>query len=206
LVSLALVGPAAAQEATRALRVQITEDLPSVTVVHNGVPVVIQRNQHKYNKVSEPYSYTSRDCPPFCIMPMIAAPGIETVGELEVLDYLKRASEGDDTVMVVDTRTPQWPQRGMIPGAVSVPWNSIDADPASGSALAAQFGAVPAASGWDFTSAKTLVLYCNGPWCSQSTNAMHRLLSAGYPAEKLKWYRGGMQMWESLGLTTVRGK
>jgi hypothetical protein len=25
----------------------------------------------------------------------------------------------------------------------------------------------------------------------------------GYPAEKLYYYRGGMQMWQSLGLTTV---
>jgi hypothetical protein len=25
----------------------------------------------------------------------------------------------------------------------------------------------------------------------------------GYPAHKLKWYRGGMQAWMMLGLTTV---
>jgi hypothetical protein len=29
------------------------------------------------------------------------------------------------------------------------------------------------------------------------------LLALGYPAHKLKWYRGGMQSWKSLGLTTV---
>ena len=28
----------------------------------------------------------------------------------------------------------------------------------------------------------------------------------GYPAEKIKWYRGGMQDWEILGLATVKGK
>jgi hypothetical protein len=28
--------------------------------------------------------------------------------------------------------------------------------------------------------------------------------SVGYPAHKLFWYRGGMQDWENLGLTTVR--
>jgi hypothetical protein len=26
----------------------------------------------------------------------------------------------------------------------------------------------------------------------------------GYPANKIKWYRGGMQDWEILGLTTVK--
>jgi rhodanese-related sulfurtransferase len=26
----------------------------------------------------------------------------------------------------------------------------------------------------------------------------------GYPAHKIHWYRGGMQAWHSLGLTTVK--
>jgi hypothetical protein len=30
------------------------------------------------------------------------------------------------------------------------------------------------------------------------------LLKIGYPAHKLFWYRGGMQDWENLGLTTVK--
>jgi hypothetical protein len=30
------------------------------------------------------------------------------------------------------------------------------------------------------------------------------LLGFGYPAHKIKWYRGGMQNWEILGLTTVK--
>ncbi|MDH3889000.1 MAG: rhodanese-like domain-containing protein, partial [Gammaproteobacteria bacterium] len=27
-----------------------------------------------------------------------------------------------------------------------------------------------------------------------------------YPSHKIKWYRGGMQDWEILGLSTVKGK
>ncbi|HEB77112.1 MAG TPA: rhodanese-like domain-containing protein, partial [Methylothermaceae bacterium] len=30
------------------------------------------------------------------------------------------------------------------------------------------------------------------------------LISLGYPADKIKWYRGGMQAWLSLGLTTEK--
>jgi rhodanese-related sulfurtransferase len=30
------------------------------------------------------------------------------------------------------------------------------------------------------------------------------LLKYGYPADKIKWYRGGMQNWTALGLTTVK--
>ena len=51
--------------------------------------------------------------------------------------------------------------------------------------------------------AKTLVMFCNGMWCGQSPANIRTLLRFGYPADKLKWYRGGMQDWEILGLTTV---
>jgi rhodanese-related sulfurtransferase len=56
----------------------------------------------------------------------------------------------------------------------------------------------------DFSEAKTLVLFCNGIWCGQSTSNIGTLMQMGYPAEKLKWYRGGMQDWVSAGLTTVK--
>jgi hypothetical protein len=29
-------------------------------------------------------------------------------------------------------------------------------------------------------------------------------MAEGYPADKIKWYRGGMQSWEIVGLTTVK--
>ncbi|MDH3355786.1 MAG: rhodanese-like domain-containing protein, partial [Chromatiales bacterium] len=38
----------------------------------------------------------------------------------------------------------------------------------------------------------------------QSPLAIKALLKLGYPAEKLKWYRNGMQDWEILGLSTVK--
>ena len=56
---------------------------------------------------------------------------------------------------------------------------------------------------WDFTDAKDLLLWCNGPWCNQSPRAIQGLISAGYPAEKISYYRGGLQIWQSLGLTTI---
>jgi rhodanese-related sulfurtransferase len=56
---------------------------------------------------------------------------------------------------------------------------------------------------WDFTDAKTLVIWCNGPACGQSPRAIEGLLKAGYPADKILYYRGGMQMWQLWGLTTV---
>jgi hypothetical protein len=31
------------------------------------------------------------------------------------------------------------------------------------------------------------------------------LLELGYPAEKIKWYRGGMQSWLGLSMTSTKG-
>lgn len=59
---------------------------------------------------------------------------------------------------------------------------------------------------WDFSNAKELLLWCDGPWCGQSPRAIRGLMAAGYPAGKLYYYRGGMQMWQSFGLTTVLPK
>ena len=188
--------------------VWITPLLKSVDVIHEGRRVTIRRNPDIHHTVNPQYAYTSRPCPPFCIAPMTMAPGVATVGELEVLGYLERIAKGDDTVLVVDARTPQWPRRGMIPGAINIPWTRFDPNQGGPAARAAvleqQLGVRRRDGAWDFSDAKTVVMYCNGIWCSQSTIAMDALLAIGYPADKLKWYRGGMQNWENLGLTTVK--
>jgi rhodanese-related sulfurtransferase len=67
-----------------------------------------------------------------------------------------------------------------------------------------QFGAQRTAEFWNFSNAKTLVLFCNGVWCGQAPTNIKSLLRIGYPPSKLKWYRGGMQNWEVLGLTSIK--
>jgi rhodanese-related sulfurtransferase len=71
--------------------------------------------------------------------------------------------------------------------------------------LTDQFGAKFSDDLWDFSDTKTLVMFCNGMWCGQSPRNIMTLLKFGYPADNIKWYRGGMQDWEILGLTTVKG-
>jgi hypothetical protein len=50
-----------------------------------------------------------------------------------------------------------------------------------------------------------LVMFCNGPWCGQSPAAIRRIIEAGYPVEKISYYRWGMQGWRMLGLTVAGG-
>ena len=86
--------------------VGITPDLMSVTVMHNGVATEIVRNQDNANTVNPAFGKTSRKCPPFCIQPITLAPGVETIGEREIIAYAKQMSDGDDSIVVVDSRTP----------------------------------------------------------------------------------------------------
>ena len=194
--------------AATAQEVRITTDILSVDVVHSGEKITISRNQDQKNTVNPAFAKTSRKCPPFCIQPGVLAPGVETIGELEVLDYLKRMSEGDNSILVVDSRTPDWVERGTIPGAINVPWNTLSlshSDPITVAEMLEQkFNATQQDEFWDFSNAKTLVMFCNGMWCGQSPTNIKTLLKLGYPAHKLKWYRGGIQDWEILGLTTVK--
>jgi rhodanese-related sulfurtransferase len=192
-----------------AVDVKITPELEYVDVTHNGRPVRIIRNQDPNHTISERYALTSRRCPPFCIQPATIAPGVETIGELEVLQYLKRAADGDPSILVIDSRTPDWVRNGTIPGSVNIPWTTLDAgqgaDPFEiADILKERFNVRNREGLWDFTGARTLVLFCNGNWCGQSPANIRSLIALGYPPERLKWYRGGMQNWEMLGLTVVK--
>jgi rhodanese-related sulfurtransferase len=180
-------------------------------VLHEGKKTTISRNQNQKNTVNRDFAWTSRKCPPFCIQPAVVAPGVETIAELEVLAYLARINAGDESILVIDSRTPDWVKKGTIPGAVNIPWTALNpargADPISiGEIMVEKFGVKELEGLWDYSSAKTLVLFCNGMWCGQSPNNILNLLKFGYPADKIKWYRGGMQDWEILGLSTVPGK
>ena len=187
--------------------VWITAEIPSIEIKHNDKKIVIERIQNNENMIDWDYALTSRPCPPFCILPMKLAKGVETIGELEMLDYIKQLSDGEK-VLIVDSRDVWWTENGMIPGAVNIPWTHLHSKHASIEEiikiLEFDFGAIYQDGLLSFEHVKTLVFYCNGNWCGQSPSNIRSLLALGYPADKIKWYRGGMQAWQSLGLTTVK--
>jgi len=108
------------------LRVKITEELPYQEVDHDGQKVIIMRHQDLRHTIESPYDATSRDCPPFCILPMHLHPGVETIGELEMLEYLRRVSAGDTSVLVIDSRTEGYTELGTIPGSVNITFTQHD--------------------------------------------------------------------------------
>ncbi len=202
------VGVIHSTNANEKFSVQITADIAKVTVKHQGKDVVIQRNQNSKNTIHPDYALTSRECPPFCIRPMKLAEGVETIAELEVLEYLKKLSAGDSSILVIDSRTPSWVKKGTIPGSINIPWTELSLSAGGNSLtivdiLTEKFGVKNQDDLFDYSNAKTLVMFCNGMWCGQSPKNIMTLLKLGYPAEKIKWYRGGMQDWHILGLTTI---
>ena len=177
-------------------------------MLHNGKTVLIQREQSPATTLITEYAITARKCPPYCIQPMTLAAGVETLGELEVLDCLSRICKGDEHILVIDSRTSDWFVKGTIPGAVNIPYAQNNAGVATDlhavkASLIELFGVKADENAFEFSHAKTLAIFCNGPWCGQTPNYIRTLISLGYPTTKLKWYRGGMQDWYSLGLTVI---
>ena len=43
-----------------------------------------------------------------------------------------------------------------------------------------------------------LLLSCNGPRYRQSPTAIHRIIEAGYPADRIPYDRDGMRVWRML--------
>jgi rhodanese-related sulfurtransferase len=183
--------------------VGLTERIHSIVIDHQGTAVTVERIQDNDNRLVDDFAKTSRPCPPFCIHPMQAAPGVQTVGELELLDFVQTdvaAQHG----LLVDARMTTWYDSETIPGAVNIPFVIFTTPGDKRNRILELLGVSKSPAGqYDFSNALSLTLFCNGPWCDQSPRAIRALVEIGYPADKLKYYRGGMQLWKLFGLTTV---
>ncbi|MES9812926.1 MAG: rhodanese-like domain-containing protein [Candidatus Thiodiazotropha sp.] len=188
------------------LEVMITPEIGEFSVKHAGKALLIRRNQDTDALLEFDFARTSRPCPPFCAQPIQVTEGVNTIGEVELIAFMKTAL-GEGSGLLIDARTPDWHERGTIPGSINVPFTHLNPDQGADEITLEEslilFGAKKRDKNWDFTEAKTLVLWCNGPWCGQSPTAIRGLLSIGYPAEKLHYYRGGMQLWQVFGLPAV---
>lgn len=102
--------------------------------------------------------------------------GVVTVGELEVLEHARAGG------LLVDTRQPEHVEHGTLAGAVAIRHQEI----VDGLAALRPEGPV--------------VLFCNGPQCGATPLAVAALLAAGWDPGRLRYYRGGIHDWVTLGL------
>ena len=230
LVALCL--PGLAQAADPQVKVGETTDFIGLTegkayvhVMHEGRSIKVQRVQDPDYELKGYFAKTARKCPPFCIEPIVPAPGVGVIGEVELFDFMETKLR-DGSGVLIDARTESWYRKGTIPGSVNYPFTLFSKDKSDPELVAVlkgfgvqergEVGALESlledwgwvdarykTEDWDFSAAKELVLWCNGPSCGQSPRAIRGLLDLGYPGDRLKYYRGGMQMWQLWGLTTV---
>ena len=83
---------------------------------------------------------------------------------------------------MVDTRHAEQHRQATIPGTHAVPHEEI------------------VARIDELDRDRVTVLFCNGPQYAATPRAVEALLTAGYPPEKLRYYRGGIHDWMTLGL------
>jgi rhodanese-related sulfurtransferase len=163
-------------------------------------------------------NYAQKDVPDACkvslvtsvgkISPMSLHKDVETFGELEVMNFLKNM-QGKDNMLFIDSRAERWFNEITIPSAINISFlyflNQKKYQKEFEDALTIM-GVRQTKKDYDFKKSKTLLLFCNGAWCGQSPHIIKELLKIGFPPKKIKWYRGGMQSWLSLGMTSTREK
>ncbi len=161
-------------------------------------------------------NYANPDVPDGCkatfvttsghLSPMKIHDGVETFGELEVLEFIEEMQE-DKTMLLIDTRKPLWYEYRTIPTAINIPFEYFlkPKEFKEGFEKSLKIlGVTGTQQAYDFSHAKTITLFCNAAWCGQSPAMIRSLIALGYPAQKIKWYRGGMASWLGLNMTATR--
>jgi len=183
-----------------ASQVPLSPDLNAIDIQINGKSIHISRIQDTNHKLDNNYSLTSRLSPPFEIQPYIVLDGIQTVSELDVFEFIQKELKKGN--LMIDARLKHWFSQSTIPTAINMPFISISSDKNILSTLSIS----KKEDVLDFTQAKTLLIFDNGPWCPQASEAIRTLVNMGYPKDKILYYRGGMQYWSILGLVYAHPK
>ena len=110
------------------------------------------------------------------IAPMTLDGDVITIGELELISHVEAGGA------LVDTRRAHFVEQGLIPTARQIVHDEI------------------VARSEELDRDDVTVLYCNGPQCAATPEAIAALLASGYPPESLRFYRGGIHDWVTLGL------
>lgn len=183
--------------------VGITPDIDYIDVYDHGSKVRVERIQNIYNKLTDDFIKTSRPCPSFCLHPVLIDKEIQTVAEVEVVEFMKDYVNSK-TGLIIDARLRSWYSKEYIPTAVNIPFvikENLEAFEKI--VLILGMERLPTGDFVDKGEAKELLFYCNGFWCDQSSQLIEAFIAIGYPKEKIRYYRGGLQAWKIFGLTTI---
>lgn len=205
-------------------------DVPYVFVVHQGRSIKVSRNIANSFRagidIRSELMQTSGSCPPFCLQPIALDLPVKTVAEAEIIDFMLTELR-DNKGVLVDIRSAKQYKYNTIPGSINLFIQDLMKAAESNEMdkifedLGAKRRETPGwfmqqletfglagnellTAEWDFTGAKDLIVWSTGATEPTPAKFIDILLSAGYPASKIKWYRGGMAAWQYWGFTTVR--
>jgi len=180
--------------------VNITKDLKSIIIKDNDKDIKIERIQDTKHRLTSNFTKTSRECPPFCVQPMNIG-NTKTIGEIELLKYIKDMQNEDSNMLLIDARTRNWYKEGTIPSAINLPFTMVKKDSKYLKKILKLLGATKNNEKWNFDKVPTLIIFSNGIWDAQANKEINSLIDLGFPEDKILYYRGGMQSWNILGLT-----
>lgn len=169
--------------------VRISAELACCMVSGPDGPLEIRRIPNPEHRLESEWARTSRPAPPAVLQPLAPVPGTVPLGELELIDALL-----SDDIVVADGRTPDQYAKYTIPGAINLPYTRPEI------ALEA-LGCRRNGDRWDCAEARPVAMFCNGPWCGQSPSAIRKMAAAGFPPERIHYFRNGMQGWLLQGLS-----
>jgi rhodanese-related sulfurtransferase len=173
----------------------IEEGVVSLTIDTPYGPIEISRVPDDRHRLTDEWARTSRPAPPAVLQPLLPVAGVVPLGELELMEALLSPD-----IVVADGRKPEQYAQYTIPGAINLPFNDIEHG-------LEYLGCRGGINGWDCHDAAHVALFCNGVWCGQSPTAIRRMVAAGFPAERILYYRNGLQGWLLQGLSIwVPGK
>ncbi|MGC1505914.1 MAG: rhodanese-like domain-containing protein [Sulfitobacter sp.] len=177
----------------------------SASFVFNGEQVTIARDNPDSLRIAQTFVSADASCGGPCIAPMQVAQGVVTLGEAEVLDFLvTQVATGQG--LMVDARAPTDRAKGFIPGTVSLPHNTLSPENAYRKDILLALGGRSYQDVFNFSDARILLIYDNGPSSDDAGRLVSNLLLAGYPPEMIRYYRGGMQVWSVLGFSIEKGQ
>lgn len=127
------------------------------------------------------------------LQPLVPAPGVHPVTEIEVLHAMN-----DSSALLVDMREPEDRANGTIPGSKHIVYTEV-------AQRLNELGCTKSGGKWDCAQAKKVFAFCNGPVCPQSPTAILAMVREGFPADRIYYYRGGMLDWDALGFPVIKG-
>jgi len=183
---------------------QDTADEAKASFIFNGERVHIERDNPDVARFVAHFTSSGDHCGAPCIAPMLAADGVATLGETDVLQFLM-TEVADNRGLMVDARMPADRAGGFIPGTVSLPFATLDAENEFKNDILRALGARELDGVFNFSDARELLVYDKGPSTDDAGRLIDNLLAQGYPKEKIRYYRGGMQVWSVLGFSIAEG-